>query len=89
MQTECACRDCPKPVKPKEEDGLNMTVCVACQQAGCDEMGRQACESPMYQKPRVFGRSGYTSCATRDCFEIAISNDMTEPGLCWECKEGV
>lgn len=29
--------------------------------------------------------SGYTDCACRDCFEIAIG----EPGeaFCWECEE--
>lgn len=31
--------------------------------------------------------SGYTSCRCRDCFEIAISNDMTRPDFCWECEE--
>lgn len=30
--------------------------------------------------------SGYTDCACRDCFEITISDDMSEPELCWECK---
>mgnify|MGYP001359615018 CR=1 FL=1 len=85
--TQCACRDCQKPVKPKEGDGLNMAMCAACMRAGCDEMGREACGNPAYRKPMVFGRSGYTSCATVDCFEIAISNNVREPGLCWECKE--
>lgn len=31
--------------------------------------------------------SGYTPCACRDCFDIAISSDMTQPELCWACKE--
>lgn len=30
--------------------------------------------------------SGYTECACRDCFEIAISNNTNNPALCWECK---
>jgi len=30
--------------------------------------------------------SGYTTCACRDCFETAISDDMSKPDLCWECK---
>lgn len=31
--------------------------------------------------------SGYTSCKCEDCFEIAISEDMTKPEFCWECEE--
>jgi len=31
--------------------------------------------------------SGYTDCACRDCFEIAISDDMAHPDLCNECEE--
>jgi hypothetical protein len=31
--------------------------------------------------------SGYTSCACRDCFEIAISEDESVPELCNECEE--
>jgi len=31
--------------------------------------------------------SGYTECACRDCFEIAVSNDMSKPDLCNECEE--
>lgn len=30
-------------------------------------------------------RSGYTDCACRDCFEIAIGNG-TDPALCHECE---
>ena len=30
--------------------------------------------------------SGYTSCACRDCMEIAISSDAT-PALCHECAK--
>lgn len=30
--------------------------------------------------------SGYTHCACRDCFDIAISGD-DGPALCAECKE--
>lgn len=30
--------------------------------------------------------SGYTQCACRDCFEIAISDEETLPDLCWECE---
>lgn len=30
--------------------------------------------------------SGYTSCACRDCMDIALGN---EPVLCWECEEAV
>lgn len=31
--------------------------------------------------------SGYTDCACRDCFEIAVSDDMAKPDLCNECEE--
>lgn len=31
--------------------------------------------------------SGYTQCACRDCFEIAISDDENVPAFCWECEE--
>lgn len=31
--------------------------------------------------------SGYTDCACRDCFEIAISDCHDEPGMCLKCKE--
>ena len=31
--------------------------------------------------------SGYTDCACRDCFEIAISEDENEPAFCLECEE--
>lgn len=30
--------------------------------------------------------SGYTSCACRDCFEIAISDDE-KPAFCHACEE--
>lgn len=32
-------------------------------------------------------KSGYTSCACRDCMEIAISNDTRRPDLCGECED--
>jgi len=38
-------------------------------------------------KPSKTGGSGYTSCACRDCFDIAVSDDTREPGMCWECGE--
>lgn len=31
--------------------------------------------------------SGYTHCACRDCFEIVVSNDMSNPDMCSECEE--
>lgn len=31
--------------------------------------------------------SGYTDCACRDCFEIAISGDTTKPEMCHDCKD--
>jgi hypothetical protein len=31
--------------------------------------------------------SGYTDCACRDCFEIAISSDDKKPALCNLCQE--
>ena len=31
--------------------------------------------------------SGYTPCACRDCMEIAISNDIQNPDMCWECVD--
>lgn len=31
--------------------------------------------------------SGYTDCASRDCFDVAISNDDTIPDLCLLCKD--
>lgn len=30
--------------------------------------------------------SGYTDCGCRDCFDIAVSNDMDDPELCSECE---
>jgi len=30
--------------------------------------------------------SGYTDCACRDCFEIAVSNDVTIPDYCNQCE---
>lgn len=29
--------------------------------------------------------SGYTSCACRDCMEVAISNDDSKPAYCHAC----
>lgn len=31
--------------------------------------------------------SGYTSCKCRDCFEIAISDDVEHPDFCNECEK--
>lgn len=31
--------------------------------------------------------SGYTPCACRDCFEIAISSDVKRPEFCHDCAE--
>lgn len=31
--------------------------------------------------------SGYTYCACRDCFEIAVSDDVNQPGMCEDCIE--
>lgn len=31
--------------------------------------------------------SGYTDCACRDCFDVAISNDVARPELCLLCKD--
>lgn len=30
-------------------------------------------------------RSGYTDCACTECFEVAVSNDVTKPDYCSEC----
>lgn len=30
--------------------------------------------------------SGYTHCACRDCFELAISSDDRKPEFCAECE---
>jgi hypothetical protein len=30
--------------------------------------------------------SGYTDCACRGCFDIAISSDMRVPELCGDCE---
>lgn len=30
--------------------------------------------------------SGYTECRCRDCFEIAVSDDMANPDFCWACE---
>lgn len=38
-------------------------------------------------KARQPKQSGYTSCACRDCFEIAISDDMSKPEMCGECEK--
>lgn len=31
--------------------------------------------------------SGYTDCACRDCFDIAISSNVRKRALCLDCKE--
>lgn len=31
--------------------------------------------------------SGYTDCACRDCFEIAIGNNEPGGAYCWACAE--
>lgn len=33
--------------------------------------------------------SGYTDCACRDCFDVAISSDIEacRPGLCGDCED--
>lgn len=31
--------------------------------------------------------SGYTHCRCRDCFETVVSDDMSDPDYCDECKE--
>ncbi len=31
--------------------------------------------------------SGYTDCACRDCFDIAVSDDTDHPELCEFCEE--
>jgi hypothetical protein len=31
--------------------------------------------------------SGYTDCACRDCFEVAISRDARRPALCAGCND--
>jgi hypothetical protein len=31
--------------------------------------------------------SGYTYCACRDCFDIAVSADTDQPELCLLCKD--
>ena len=33
------------------------------------------------------GKSGFTACACRDCFDIAVSNDIAKPDLCGDCEE--
>jgi hypothetical protein len=30
--------------------------------------------------------SGYTDCACRDCFDVAVSDDMDHPDLCGDCE---
>ena len=32
-------------------------------------------------------KSGYTSCKCPTCFEIAVSDDMSQPDLCLECED--
>lgn len=31
--------------------------------------------------------SGYTPCACRDCFDVAVSDDMDAPDLCGDCLD--
>ena len=31
--------------------------------------------------------SGYTQCACRDCFDVAVSSDDSKPELCSDCEE--
>ncbi len=37
--------------------------------------------------PKAPKQSGYTDCACRDCFEIAISSDVANPVMCQDCAE--
>lgn len=43
----------------------------------------------LYRRLEVtaMGTSGYTDCACRDCFDVAVSDDMDEPDLCGDCEE--
>ena len=31
--------------------------------------------------------SGYSPCACRDCFDVAVSNDIANPDLCGLCAD--
>ena len=31
--------------------------------------------------------SGYSNCACRDCFDVAVSDDVIHPDLCGDCEE--
>ena len=31
--------------------------------------------------------SGYTDCACRDCFDVAVSSDTSKPELCSDCED--
>ncbi len=84
-QTQCACRDCMRAVSAKTDN--NLELCQACEKAGCDEWSKSSCARPDFVAPVAFGASGYTDCACRDCFDIAVSDDMAKPDLCWECSE--
>lgn len=32
-------------------------------------------------------QSGYTPCACRDCMDVTVSSDTSNPELCTECKD--
>jgi hypothetical protein len=36
---------------------------------------------------QVIMASGYTPCACRDCMDVTISDDTSQPDLCGECSE--
>lgn len=81
-QTKCACRDCVHAIKEQDSDGREL--CAGCEKVECDGDGREACQRADFVAPNT-GGSGYTNCACRDCFDIAMSDDVNKPDLCWEC----
>ena len=31
--------------------------------------------------------SGYTDCACRDCFDVTVSSDVSNPEMCHDCED--
>jgi len=68
--------------------------------ASCDEFSRRPCEAcgttlagerhafvVLEEGEEAPAESGYTDCACRDCFDVAVSGDMASPNLCQDCAE--
>ena len=87
-------------LRQREIDARRINGDVRPQQEISDDAARKTCEAQtmvfLCAQSRTFienlretleTKSGYSQCACRDCFEIAISDDTSDPEMCWECEE--